>query len=97
MSVLKLFNSPPLRALRQSEVAISDTEAYVYGGIFMLQIAFVICNLQLGAQLPEITAGKIFSSATCSWEYVEAALLLPMTLQSWSCLSGITAWIITIS
>ncbi|MCP4073257.1 MAG: hypothetical protein GY742_16200 [Hyphomicrobiales bacterium] len=86
-----------LRALRQNEVAISDTEAFVYGGIFMLQIVFIIYNLQLGAQLPDITAGKIFSIATYSWEYVEAALLLPMALQSWSRLSEITARINAVS
>lgn len=80
-----------LRALRRSEVAISDTEAVVYGGIFLLQIAFIVHNLYIGAQLPDITAGKIFSIVTYSWEYVEAALLLPMALQSWSRLSEITA------
>ncbi len=79
-----------LRALRKSEVAISDTEACVYGGIFVLQIAFIAFNLFLGAQLPDITAGRIFSIATYSWEYVEAALLLPIALQSWSRLSEIT-------
>ncbi|MGI9486008.1 MAG: ABC transporter six-transmembrane domain-containing protein [Geminicoccaceae bacterium] len=79
-----------LRALRRSEVAISDTEAFVYGGIFMLQIAFIAYNLYLGAQLPGITAGKIFSIASYSWEYVEAALMLPMALQSWTRLSEIT-------
>ncbi|WP_293577664.1 ABC transporter six-transmembrane domain-containing protein [Phaeobacter sp.] len=78
------------RALRTQEVALSDTEAVVYGGIFLLQIAFIIFNLNLGAQLPDITAGKIFSIATYSWEYVEAALALPMALQIWSRLSEIT-------
>jgi len=79
-----------LRALRRSEVAISDTEAVVYGGIFLLQIAFIVYNLYIGAQLPDVTAGNIFSIATYSWEYVEAALLLPIALQSWSRLSEIT-------
>jgi len=79
-----------LRLLRRHEVSISDTEAFVYGAIFMLQIAFIIYNLNLGAQLPDITAGKIFSIATYSWEYVEAALALPMALQAWSRLSEIT-------
>ncbi len=79
-----------LRALRRSEVAISDTEAVVYGGIFLLQIAFISYNLYIGAQLPGITAGKIFSIATYSWEFIDAALLFPMALQSWSRLSEIT-------
>ena len=80
-----------LRALRQGEVALSDTEAMVYGAIFVLQIAFIVHNLYGAAQLPEITAGTIFSIATYSWEYVEAALLLPIALQDWSRLSEITS------
>lgn len=84
-----------LRALRQSEVAISDTEAIVYGGIFLLQITFVCFNLYVGTHLPGVTAGAVFSIAAYSWEYVEAALLLPMALQSWSRLSEITARIRT--
>ncbi len=80
-----------LRALRDYKVKLSDTEAYMYGGIFLMQIAFITTNLFLGTQIPEITAGKIFSIATYSWEYVEAALMLPIALQSWSRLSEITA------
>ncbi len=80
-----------LRALRQHEVSISDTEAIVYGGIFLLQIAFIAYNLFVGAGIESITAGQIFSIASYSWQYVESALLLPMALQSWSRLSEITA------
>ena len=57
----------------------------------MLQIAFIVHNLYVGAQLPGVTAGTIFSIATYSWEYVEAALLLPIALQDWSRLSEITS------
>jgi ABC-type bacteriocin/lantibiotic exporter with double-glycine peptidase domain len=78
-----------LKALRRHEVSISDTEAVVYGGIFLLQIAFIAANLFLGAAIIDVTAGQIFSIATYSWEYVEAALLLPIALQSWSRLSEI--------
>jgi ABC transporter transmembrane region len=78
-----------LRALRRHEVSISDTEAVVYGGIFLLQIAFIAANLFLGAAIFDVTAGQIFSIATYSWEFVEAALLLPFALQSWSRLSEI--------
>lgn len=78
-----------LRALRRHEVSISDTEALVYGGIFLLQIAFVAFNLFQGAGIPDVTAGQIFSIASYSWEYVEAALMLPVALQSWSRLSEI--------
>jgi len=79
-----------LRALRRHEISISDTEAVVYGGIFLLQIAFIAFNLYQGSGLPGVTAGQIFSIASYSWEYVEAALLLPIALQSWSRLSEIT-------
>ena len=37
----------------------------------------------------EITAGRIFSIVTYSWEFVESALVLPLTLQSWSRLAEI--------
>ena len=79
-----------LRSLTRTECSLSDTEAFVYGGIFLLQVIFILYNLYLGAQLLDLTAGKMFSIATYSWEYVEAALLLPMALQSWSRLSEIT-------
>ncbi|MCV0424775.1 MAG: DUF2147 domain-containing protein [Roseibium sp.] len=79
-----------LRSLRRHEVSISDTEAVVYGGIFFLQIVFIAFNLFQGAGIPGVTAGQIFSIASYSWEYVEAALLLPVALQSWSRLSEIT-------
>lgn len=78
-----------LRALRNHEVRISDTEAIVYGGIFLLQVAFIATNLWFGAAISNVTAGQIFSIATYSWEYVEAALLLPIALQGWSRLSEI--------
>lgn len=78
-----------LRALRHHEVRISDTEAIVYGGIFLLQVAFIASNLLFGAAIPNVTAGQIFSIATYSWEFVEAALLLPLALQNWSRLSEI--------
>lgn len=79
-----------LRALRRHEVAISDTEAFVYGGIFLLQVGFIVFNLYQAAGLAGITAGRIFSIASYSWEFVEAALTLPIALQSWSRLSEIT-------
>lgn len=79
-----------LRAMRRHEVRLSDTEAIVYGLIFLLQIGFIIYNLWLGASLPAITAGTIFAIVTYSWEYVEAAVMLPAGLQSWSRLAEIT-------
>ena len=79
-----------LRALRKTEVSLSDREAFLYGGIFTLQVGFILVNLVQAAGLPGITAGAIFAIATYSWDFVEAALHLPMVLQGWSRLSEIT-------
>ncbi|MEM7050117.1 MAG: ABC transporter six-transmembrane domain-containing protein [Acidobacteriota bacterium] len=79
-----------LRKLRDLEVKLSDTEALVYGSIFLLQIGFIVFNLWISASLPEISAGRIFSIVTYSWEYVEAATMLPVSLQTWSRLAEIT-------
>jgi len=78
-----------LRALRGHEVSISDMEAVLYGGIFLLQIAFIAFNLFQASRIDGVSAGQFFSIATYSWDYVEAALLLPIALQSWSRLSEI--------
>jgi len=79
-----------LTALRRHEISISDTEAIVYGGIFVLQILYILFNLYQGTALPDVSAGKIFSIVTYSWEYVEGALAIPVAFQSWSRLSEIT-------
>ena len=79
-----------LRKLRGLEVHLSDTEALVYGLIFLMQIGFILYNLQLSASLPDITAGKIFSIITYSWEYVEAAILLPTSMQTLARLSEVS-------
>lgn len=79
-----------LKQLRCCEVKLSDTEALLYGGIFLLITAFVILNLWLCSLLPDLTAGSIFSIVSYSWEFAEAAILLPMTLQAMSRLSEIS-------
>lgn len=79
-----------LRILRRCEVKLSDTEALVYGFIFILVSGFVVTNLWLAAGSLELTSGKIFSIISYSWEYVEAAILLPVSLQTWSRLSEIS-------
>lgn len=78
-----------LRRLRQIEVRLSDTEALVYGAIFTILLAFVIFNLWFASMHVKITVGTIFSIISYSWEFVEAALILPITLQGWSRLSEI--------
>ncbi len=79
-----------LLALRKSEVRVSDTEGVVYGLIFAVLLGVVMFNLWFATQEIEITTGKIFSIITYSWDFVEAALVLPMTLQSLSRLGEIT-------
>lgn len=79
-----------LRKLKIKEVHLSDSEAVLYGGIFLLQIGFLLFNLWLSASIEGITAGVIFSIITYSWEYIESALMLPVSLQGWTRLSEIT-------
>ncbi len=78
-----------LSRLRRIEVRLSDTEAYVYGAIFTILLSFVIFNLWFASIHVKITVGTIFSIISYSWEFVEAALILPITLQGWSRLSEI--------
>ncbi|TQV74492.1 hypothetical protein FKG94_15860 [Exilibacterium tricleocarpae] len=79
-----------LRALKSCEVRLSDAEAFVYGLIFLLAIGFIVYNLWFSAQLPTITTGKIFAIISYSWEYIEAAIVLPIALQQWARLHEIT-------
>ena len=78
-----------LNELRRIEVRLSDTEATVYGAIFTVLLGFVVANLWLAATTIDVTAGTIFSIVSYSWEFVESALVLPLTLQRWSRLSEI--------
>ncbi len=80
-----------LLRLRKAEIRISDTEGLVYGLIFMVLLGLVMFNLWFATQEIEVTAGKVFSIVTYSWDFVEGALILPMTLQSLSRLTEITA------
>lgn len=81
--------SSHLNTLRRVEISLSDTEAYVYGAIFTVLLGFVVFNLWFAATNIEVTVGTIFSIISYSWEFVEAALVLPITLQGWSRLSEI--------
>ena len=80
-----------LRLLNIYEIRLSDTEAVVYGLIFLLTAGFIIFNLWLCASLPNMTTGKIFSVISYSWEYAEATFMLPVTLQSLTRLNEITS------
>lgn len=83
------ITSSYLDRLRKAEVRISDTESYVYGVIFVVLIAFIAFNLWFSTSEINTSVGTIFSIISYSWEFVEALLVLPLTLQSWSRLSEI--------
>ena len=93
VNVLETRKARPLQLhlmrLRRAEVRLSDTEAILYGLIFVVLLGLIIFNLWFAATTLIITVGAIFSIISYSWEFVESALALPMTLQSWSRLSEI--------
>lgn len=95
VGVLETRSLPRLGAhllgLRKSEIRISDTEGMVYGLIFLVLLGMQMFNLWFATQQIEITAGRVFSIVTYSWDFVQSALVLPVTLQSFSRLSEITA------
>lgn len=78
-----------LNKIRRIGIRLSDTEAYVYGAIYTAMVGLILFNLWFAATNMEVTVGRIFSIITYSWEFVESALVLPVTLQSWSRLSEI--------
>ncbi|MEM7215570.1 MAG: ABC transporter six-transmembrane domain-containing protein [Pseudomonadota bacterium] len=80
-----------LLRLRAAEVKISDTEAWVYGAMYTALLGFITFNLWYATGNLDITVGRIFSIVSYSWEFVEAVLVLPITLQSWSRLAEITS------
>ncbi len=77
--------------LRRHEVRLSDAEALLYGAVFLVMLAMILCILRIATGLPEASAGTVFSVISYSWEFVESALALPVTLQSWTRLSEIMA------
>ncbi|MBU6951970.1 ABC transporter six-transmembrane domain-containing protein [Hahella sp. HN01] len=79
-----------LHAIRHWQVRLSDAESIVYGLIFLLITAFVVLNLWLCSSYVGITTGALFSIVTYSWQFGDAAVSLPTTLQSWSRLHEIT-------
>lgn len=78
-----------LDRLRRIEIRLSDTEAFVYGAIFLVLLAFIVFNLWFATTHLAASVGTIFSIISYSWEFVESALVLPMTLQGWSRLTEI--------
>lgn len=80
-----------LRALRRHEVRLSDTEALVYGLIYLGLMSFVIFNLWFASTLINISAGSIFSIVTYSMSFLESAVALPVALQALTRLSEISS------
>ncbi|WP_295898761.1 ABC transporter six-transmembrane domain-containing protein [uncultured Vibrio sp.] len=79
-----------LERIKTREILISDAEAIVYGLIFMVLFGFVVINLWLSTLNNNPSAGEIFSIVTYSLEFLEAAILLPITLQTFSRLTEIS-------
>ncbi len=74
-----------LRRLRDREIQLSDCDAVMYGLIFFSQFGFILINLWLAVMVVSpVTPGSIFSVVSYSWSFVEAAIILPLTLQSLS-------------
>ncbi len=69
---------------------LSDTESFLYGAIFIVLLGLVVFNLWSATTVLSITTGTIFSIVSYSLEFVESALVLPVTLQGWSRLSEST-------
>ncbi len=78
-----------LMRLRRCEVRLSDTEAILYGAVFIGMFAFLLTNLWLAATIPGISAGVVFAILSYSWELVESGVALPIIMQQWSRLSEI--------
>lgn len=88
VSVLEQRSSRPALAhfmrLRRSEVRISDTEAALYGLVFVFLLAAILFNLWHATTALAVSAGAIFAIISYSWDFVDGTLTLPMTLQSWT-------------
>ena len=94
VSILERRRAEPtlahLLSLRRLEVRLSDTEAILYGTVFVVLMGLILFNLWFAAAELSITVGTIFSIISYSWDLVEGALALPITLQTLSRLSEIT-------
>lgn len=76
-------------ALKRCEIKLSDVGALAYGLIFIILFAAVLTNLWIVSTLHDLSVGQIFTIVTYSLEFVEAAVMLPVTLQIMSRLTEI--------
>lgn len=92
--VLSIKSIAQIRAhfnhLKRCEIQLSDTEALMYGMIFIVLFAAVVANLWIISGVETPSAGDVFSIMAYSLEFVEAAIMLPITLQTLSRLSEIS-------
>lgn len=79
-----------LNKLRRREVQLSDSEAILYGLIFVVLIGMILFNLWYATTSLALSIGAIFAVISYSWEFIDSSLALPVTLQHWSRLSEIT-------
>ncbi|MEM6775170.1 MAG: ABC transporter six-transmembrane domain-containing protein [Pseudomonadota bacterium] len=84
-----------LRRIRRLEVGISDTEAVLYGAVFVVLLSLVLFNLWFAATALTVSVGMLFAVVSYSWEFVESSLVLPVTFQSWSRLSELQRRIVS--
>ena len=77
--------------LRRAEVRISDTEATLYGAIFLLLLALILFNIWHATTVLAVTTGAIFAIISYSWDFVDGTVTLPATLQNWTRLSEIVS------
>lgn len=75
--------------LRRTEVQISDSEALLYGVIFILLLGLILFNIWHATTALDASTGAIFSIISYSWDFVDGAITLPATLQHWTRLSEI--------
>jgi hypothetical protein len=76
--------------LRRAEVRISDTEAVLYGLVFVLLSALVLFNIWHATTAIAVTTGTIFAIISYTLDFVNGTVTLPATLQNWTRLSEIT-------
>jgi len=79
-----------LLRLKRGEIKLSDSEAIVYGFIFLILFSFLIFNLVEATSIDGVTAGAVFSIVAYSLEYLESSLTMPMVLQQLSRVSEIS-------
>jgi len=77
------------KRLMNCEIKLSDTEAIAYGLIFVVLLSAVLVNLWMVSVLVDPSVGTVFSIVTYSIEFVQAAIVLPITLQTLSRLTEI--------